>query len=92
MPDPENVIGIHFMNPVPLSKLVEVVKGFHTSDETVEKTKSFIKKLHKTCVIVNDFPGFVTNRVLMLTLNECIWLVHDQVAEPKKIDIILIVS
>jgi len=88
MPNPENVIGIHFMNPVPLSKLVEVVKGFHTSDETVEKTKSFIKKLHKTCVIVNDFPGFVTNRVLMLTLNECIWLVHDQVAEPKKIDII----
>jgi 3-hydroxybutyryl-CoA dehydrogenase len=88
MPNPENVIGMHFMNPVPLSKLVEVVRGFHTTDETVEKTKSFIKNLNKTCVVVNDMPGFVTNRVLMLTIHECIWLVHDQVAEPIKIDII----
>ena len=54
-PKPENVIGMHFMNPVPLSKLVEVVRGFHTSDETVEKTKRFVNTLQKTCVIVNDF-------------------------------------
>ena len=87
-PNPENVIGIHFMNPVPLSKLVEVVIGFHTSDETVERTKDFITKLHKTCVIVNDLPGFVANWVLMLTINECIWLVHDHVAKPREIDII----
>lgn len=87
-PNPENVIGIHFMNPVPLSKLVEVVKGFHTSDETVKRTKSFITNLNKTCVVVKDLPGFVTNRVLMLMINECIWLVHDQVAKPKEIDII----
>ncbi len=88
MPNPENVIGMHFMNPVPLSKLVEVVRGYHTSDETVEKTKSLVKNLNKTCVVVNDSPGFVTNRVLMLTINECIWLVHDQVAEPREIDTI----
>ena len=88
MPNPENVIGMHFMNPVPVSKLVEVVKGHHTSDETLERTKGLIKTLHKTCVVVNDLPGFVTNRVMMLTINECIWLVHDQVAEPKEIDMI----
>ena len=87
-PNPENVIGIHFMNPVPLSKLVEVVKGFHTSDETVERIKSFITNLNKTCIVVKDLPGFVTNRVLMLMINECIWLVHDQVAKPKEVDII----
>lgn len=87
-PSPENVIGVHFMNPVPITKLVEVVRGYHTSNETVARTKSFIKNLHKTCVVVNDMPGFVTNRVMMLTINECIWLVHDQVAEPGKIDMI----
>jgi 3-hydroxybutyryl-CoA dehydrogenase len=79
---------MHFLNPVPLSKLVEVVRGFHTSDETVETTKKLIKTLHKTCVVVNDLSGFVTNRVMMLTINECVWLVHDQVADPKEIDII----
>ena len=88
MPNPENVIGIHFMNPVPVSKLVEIIRGHHTSDETLERTKGFIKTLHKKCVVVNDLPGFVSNRVILLTINECIWLVHDKVAEPKEIDII----
>jgi 3-hydroxybutyryl-CoA dehydrogenase len=88
MPHPENVIGMHFMNPVPLSKLVEVIKGHHTSDETINLTKSFLKTLNKTYVVVNDFPGFVTNRVLMLTINESIWLVHEKVAESKEIDLI----
>jgi 3-hydroxybutyryl-CoA dehydrogenase len=88
LPNPDKVIGMHFMNPVPLSELVEVVVGFHTTDETVDKVKRFIKNLHKTCVVVNDLPGFVTNRVLMLTINECIWLVHDQVAGPREIDMI----
>jgi 3-hydroxybutyryl-CoA dehydrogenase len=87
-PKPENVIGMHFMNPVPLSKLVEVVRGYDTSDETIEKTRKFIKSLQKTCVIVNDFPGFVTNRIMMLTINECIYLLQDQVAEARDVDII----
>lgn len=88
MPEPRNVIGMHFMNPVPLKPLVEVIRGHCTSDETVEKTRSFLKSLNKTCVIVNDCPGFVSNRILMITINECIWLVQDKIAEPKDIDII----
>jgi len=87
-PRPENVIGMHFMNPVPLSKLVEVVRGYHTCDETVEQTKRFVNTLQKTCVIVNDFPGFVTNRVMMPTINECVYLLQDQVADARDIDMI----
>lgn len=86
MPWPENVIGMHFLNPVPMKPLVEVVRGHHTTDDTVDKTKAFLKSLDKTCVVVNDMPGFVTNRVLMLTINECVWLVQDGVSEPKDID------
>ena len=86
MPRPEKVIGMHFMNPVPMIPLVEVIRGYHTSNETIEITRAFLESIEKTCVVVNDFPGFVTNRVLMLTINECIFLVQDQVAEPKDID------
>jgi len=86
VPKPENVIGMHFLNPVPLKKLVELVRGFHTSEETLEKTKSFLATIGKNWVVVNDYPGFVTNRVLMLTINECVGLVMDGVAEPKVID------
>ncbi|MCK5705655.1 MAG: 3-hydroxybutyryl-CoA dehydrogenase, partial [Cyclobacteriaceae bacterium] len=60
--------------------------GFHTSDKTVEKIQDFLNSIEKTCVVVNDYPGFVTNRVLMLTINECIWVVQDQVAKPQDID------
>jgi 3-hydroxybutyryl-CoA dehydrogenase len=88
MPHPENVIGMHFMNPMPLKTLVEVVRGHYTSDETISETRRFLKSLNKTCVVVNDFPGFVSNRVLMLTINACIWLVHDKVSVPKDIDTI----
>ena len=88
MPKPQNVIGMHFLNPVPLKELVEVIKGYYTSEETVETTRQFLKSLDKICVVVNDHPGFVTNRVLMLTINECIWLVHDGVASPADIDTI----
>jgi 3-hydroxybutyryl-CoA dehydrogenase len=88
MPKPQNVIGMHFLNPAPLKSLVEVIRGNHTSDETVEITKRFLKSLDKNCILVNDYPGFVTNRVLMLTINECIWLVHDGVAPPTDIDTI----
>ena len=85
-PKPENVIGMHFMNPVPLSRMVEVVRGYHTSNETVEQTKRFVSTLRKTSVVVNDLPGFVTNRVMMLTINECVYLLYDQVAEARDVD------
>ncbi|MFS0838705.1 3-hydroxyacyl-CoA dehydrogenase family protein [Paenibacillus sp. 1P03SA] len=86
MPRPENVIGMHFMNPVPMKELVEVIRGEHTSDETVAAGEQFLKSFDKVPVVVNDFPGFVTNRVLMLTINECVWTVQDGVAEPKDVD------
>ena len=86
MPRPENVIGMHFLNPAHLKNLVEVIIGYHTSDETVQKVKSFLRSIGKTWVIVNDFPGFVTNRVLMVTINEAIWVVHDKVAAPQDVD------
>ncbi|MBD3307342.1 3-hydroxybutyryl-CoA dehydrogenase [candidate division KSB3 bacterium] len=86
LPKPERVIGVHFMNPVPMKKLVEVIRGHHTTDETVATTTQFLDTLGKVSVVVNDFPGFVTNRVLMLTINECIWTVHDQVAAPQDVD------
>lgn len=88
MQKPQNVIGMHFLNPVPLKSLVEVVRGRHTSEETIEKTKRFLKSLDKVCVVVNDHPGFATNRVLMLTINECAWVVQDGVASPSDVDII----
>lgn len=86
MKKPENVIGMHFLNPVPLKDLVEVIRGNHTSDETLEKTTNFLESMGKQCVVVNDFPGFVTNRVLMITINESIGVLQDKVAEPKDID------
>jgi 3-hydroxybutyryl-CoA dehydrogenase len=86
MPRPEKVIGMHFMIPAYLSSIVEIIKGHHTSQDTLEITKAFIARLGKTYVVVDDFPGFVTNRVLMLTINECIWLVQDQISKPTDID------
>jgi 3-hydroxybutyryl-CoA dehydrogenase len=83
---PSKVIGIHFMNPVPLKPMVEVIRGFHTSDETVEVTKSLLTQLNKEWVIVNDSPGFVSNRVLMLTINEAIYLLQEQVADVEEVD------
>jgi 3-hydroxybutyryl-CoA dehydrogenase len=88
MPRPDNVIGTHFMNPVPVSKLVEVVKGRHTSEATVARTKRLVKDLGKTAVVTSDSPGFVTNRVMMLTVNEAIWVLHDEVADAKSVDTI----
>lgn len=85
-PKPENVIGMHFLNPVPLKNLVEVIRGLHTSDETIDRTKNFLKSIGKNWIVVNDFPGFVTNRVLMLTINECVRIVQDKVANPNDVD------
>ncbi|APH03345.1 3-hydroxybutyryl-CoA dehydrogenase [Bacillus weihaiensis] len=83
---PEKVIGMHFMNPVPVMKLVEVIRGLATSDEVYEEIKALTKKINKVPVEVNDFPGFVSNRILMPMINEAIYTVYEGVAEPEAID------
>src|SRR5690625_2457891 len=83
---PDRVVGIHFMNPVPMKKTVEVIRGFHTSEETLAETDAFLEEMGKEGIVVNDMPGFVSNRVLMLTINEAIFLVQDQVSNPADID------
>jgi len=85
---PSQVLGIHFMNPVPLKSTMEVIRGHHTSDETLEIAKAFLAHMGKDCIVVNDMPGFVSNRVLMLTVNEAIFVVQDQVAPPEDVDAI----
>jgi 3-hydroxybutyryl-CoA dehydrogenase len=83
---PERAIGMHFFNPVPVMTLVEVVRGLQTSDETVRRVESFARRLGKTPVVVNDFPGFVSNRVLMPMINEAIFCLGEGVATREAID------
>lgn len=83
---PDRVIGMHFMNPVPLKRLIEVIAGRETSPDTVEAARQVAAALGKECVIVNDSPGFVSNRVLMLAINEAIALVGQKVARPEDVD------
>ncbi len=83
---PDKVIGMHFMNPVPLMALVEVIRGLATSDETLRAVMDLARALGKTPVEVNDFPGFVANRVLMPMINEAIFAVYEGVAKPEAID------
>ena len=83
---PDKVIGMHFFNPVPVMKLVEVIRGLATSDETYETVKNLSEKLEKTPVEVNDAPGFVSNRVLMPLLNEAMYAVMEGVATPEAVD------
>lgn len=83
---PSQVLGIHFMNPVPLKNTVEIIKGVHTSAETIESSQKFLQKIQKDYVLVNDSPGFVSNRVLMLTINEAVFLIHEGVASAEDID------
>ena len=85
---PERVIGMHFFNPVPVLQLVEVVRGRETSDETAEAVMELARELGKTPAVANDFPGFVSNRILMPYINEAVWALHDGVAEPEAIDTI----
>jgi 3-hydroxybutyryl-CoA dehydrogenase len=80
------VVGTHFMNPVPLKPVVELIRGYHTSDETVETIRSFLATMDKECIIVNDAPGFVSNRVLMLAINEAIFVLQERVASTDQID------
>ncbi len=83
---PEKVIGMHFFNPVPVMKLVEVIRGLATSQETFELVRDLAVKLEKTPVEVNDAPGFVSNRVLMPLLNEAMYAVMEGVATPEAVD------
>jgi len=83
---PEKVIGMHFFNPVPMMKLVEVIRALQTSEETFETVKSLAEKLEKTPVEVHDSPGFVSNRVLMPLLNEAMYAVMEGVATPQAVD------
>lgn len=85
---PENVIGMHFMNPVPLKDIVELIRGYHTSEETIETAKSFLKTLNKSTVVANDLPGFIANRLSHLLMNEAAFLVQDQVATAKDVDVL----
>ena len=85
---PDKVIGMHFFNPVPVLKLVEVVRGRETSDETAAAVRRFAEELGKVPAEANDFPGFVSNRILMPFINEAVWALHDGVAEPEAIDTI----
>jgi len=83
---PDRFIGMHFFNPVPLMKLVEVVRGLQTSDETVVKTKQYAEAVGKTPIQCNDHPGFVSNRVLMPMINEAVFCLQDGVADAEAID------
>ena len=83
---PEKVIGMHFMNPVPVMKLVEIIRGLATSDETYEVVAQMTDNLGKTGVEVNDFPGFISNRILMPMINEAIYTLYEGVATKEAID------
>lgn len=86
---PAKVIGMHFMNPVPVMKLVEVIRGLATSDETYETVRALTERIEKTPVEVNDYPGFVSNRVLLPMLNEAMYCVMEGVATPESIDTVM---
>ena len=86
---PEQVIGMHFMNPVPVMQLVEIIRGLATSDATTESVITWSKFVGKTPVEVNDFPGFVANRILMPMINEAVYCVMEGVGTPEAIDLIM---
>ncbi|KJS16826.1 MAG: 3-hydroxybutyryl-CoA dehydrogenase [Peptococcaceae bacterium BRH_c4b] len=83
---PEKVVGMHFMNPVPVMKLVEIIRGLATTDETYNVVKEMSEKMDKTPVEVNDAPGFVSNRVLCPMINEAIYTVYEGIATPEAVD------
>lgn len=87
--NPERVIGMHFMNPVPVMKLVEIIRGYNTSDEVTSKIMELSKKLKKEPVEVNDYPGFVANRILMPMINESIETLYNGVAGVQEIDTVM---
>jgi len=86
---PERVIGMHFMNPVPLMQLVEVIRGLATSDETMRRVLEWSRSVGKTAVEVNDYPGFVANRILMPMINEAVYCVMEGVGTPEAVDTVM---
>lgn len=86
---PDRVVGMHFMNPVPIMKLVEVIRGYSTSDEVAEAIVSLSEDIGKVPVLANDYPGFVANRILMPMINEAIYTLHEGVAGVEEIDTIM---
>jgi 3-hydroxybutyryl-CoA dehydrogenase len=86
---PERVIGMHFFNPVPVMKLVEIVRGLETSDETFERVHAASLGLGKAPVVVQDYPGFVSNRILMPMINEAVYCVMENIARPEDIDTVM---
>lgn len=86
---PDKFIGMHFMNPVPIMKLVEIIRGYSTSNDTFEIIKNLTFKIDKVPAEVNDYPGFVSNRVLMPMINEAIYCVYEGVATPENIDTVM---
>ena len=86
---PEQVIGMHFMNPVPVMQLVEIIRGLATSDETTKRVMEWSKAVGKTPVEVNDFPGFVANRILMPMINEAVYCLMEGVGTPEAIDTVM---
>ena len=86
---PELVVGMHFMNPVPVMKLVEVIRAKSTNDSTFDTTFKLAEDLNKVPVLVNDFPGFVSNRILLPMLNEAMFCVMEGVAEPEAVDMVM---
>jgi 3-hydroxybutyryl-CoA dehydrogenase len=85
---PQRIIGTHFMNPVPLKSTVETIRGYHTSDETIREVEELLKAAGKEIIVVNDYPGFVSNRISHLFMNEAAFVVQDQVATPEEVDAI----
>ncbi|NTW02299.1 MAG: 3-hydroxybutyryl-CoA dehydrogenase [Oscillochloris sp.] len=83
---PSQVLGTHFMNPAPLKPVVELIRGFHTTEATVQTVQETLTRAGRRTVVVNDAPGFVSNRVLMLTINEAIFLVHEGVSNASDVD------
>ncbi|MYL05415.1 MAG: 3-hydroxybutyryl-CoA dehydrogenase, partial [Gemmatimonadales bacterium] len=87
--DPGRVIGMHFMNPVPVMRLVEVIRGLETTDDTADLTLGLCARLSKTAVLVNDYPGFVANRILMPMINEAVYCLMEGVAEAEAVDTVM---
>ncbi|MEK4664197.1 3-hydroxyacyl-CoA dehydrogenase NAD-binding domain-containing protein [Priestia sp. FSL H7-0729] len=87
---PDRVIGTHFMNPVPLKSAVEVIKGMHTSERTIEEVTELLSSIGKETILVNDYPGFVSNRISHLFMNEAAFVLQDQVATAREVDDIFV--
>ena len=84
---PDQFIGLHFMNPVPIINLVEIIRGWRTSDETFAQVKNFVEKMGKTVIVAKDFPGFIVNRILMPMINEAVFAVTEGVGTPEAVDL-----